>query len=265
MSTRGWRPARMLMLTVLAAASALPGAATAAAEPPVCPPRSADAAWLTADLPPEVVFGRALTVTAGVRAGVTDARLELRTAAGTLLAESTAVTAGAMRIADLPTPRGGTTALTARVTALVPDGAGGCRVTVARSIRLVPGRLGRLRVDDRGGVELTIRTAAGEGCQDYLRASTVLVSLTDVTDGRGATEVLESVHPCDGWTVRRGSRSRRIDIEPRDANLVLCAPHRPASGRFRLTITRSGAVVARGTVVVAGARVGYVPDRRGGR
>ena len=77
-----------------------------AADLPACPPGAAHDAWLAADVPAQVVFGRSVTVSASVRPGVTDARLELRTAAGTLLAVSTAVApgpqAGVIRILGPP-------------------------------------------------------------------------------------------------------------------------------------------------------------------
>jgi hypothetical protein len=123
----------------------------------------------------------------------------------------------------------------------------------------VPGRLGRLRIDHRrGGTSVTIRTAAGEGCQDYLRASKVRVELTDLTLGSHPTQILESVHPCDGWRVVRRARTPVIAVSQADANLVL----RPgaADGRLRLAIVRSGRVVARGTVVVSASRADFVPD-----
>ncbi len=248
---------------VTAAALALP-ASSAAADLPACPAGGAHGAWLASDLPAQVVFGRSVTVTAGVQPGVTDARLELRTAAGTLLAVSTAVApgpqAGVMRILDLPAPRGGTRSLTAHLSFTAQQGSAACRAGDSRTIRLVPGRLGRLRIDHRpGGRSITIRTAAGEGCQDYLRASKVRVSLTDVTTSTHTTQVLESVHPCDGWRVIRRARTPAIGVLQADANLVL----RPqvADGRLRLTIIRSGRVQERGTVVLRGSRADFLPDR----
>lgn len=274
MRARGWRPPWTALTVALAAVLAAVPAQVHAAPLPACPASATPGAWLAEDLPATVVFGRSVTVTAGVRPDATDARLELRSAGGALLAASTVVTpgprTGAMRIFELPTPRGGTPAMTAIVSATEQRAGVACRTTETRTIRLVPGRLGRLRIDARpGGSEITIRTAAGEGCQDYLRASTVRVRLTDLTAGRHITEVFESVHPCDGWSVRPGPRSRRIALEQEDSNLVLCPAARPVAGMFRLTVTRAGRVVARGRVRItappAGAAVAvWVPDARRG-
>ncbi len=230
---------------------------------PACTAGAAHEARLAAGVPAQVVFGRSVTVSANVRPGVTDARLELRTAAGTLLAVSTAVApgphAGVIRIPALPTPVGGTRSLTARLSFTAQQGSAACRAGDSRTIRLVPGRLGRLRIDHRpGGAAVTIRTAAGEGCQDYLRASRVQVRITDLTANPHVTQVLESVHPCDGWRVVRAARSPRVAVVPADANLVLRP--RAGAGRLRLTIVRSGAVAARGIVALSAAGADFVPD-----
>ena len=264
MGPRGRHPASSAGIAAAAAVAALVlPAAAGAADLPACPPAPPTIAWLASDVPAQVVFGRSVSVSASVRPGVTDARLELRTAAGTLLAVSTAVApgpqTGVIRIPALPTPVGGTRSLTARLSFTAQQGSAACRAGDSRTIRLVPGRLGRLRIDHRpGGAAVTIRTAAGEGCQDYLRASRVQVRLTDLTAPSKPTQILESVHPCDGWRVVRRARSPRVAVVQADANLVLRP--RAGAGRVRLTIVRSGAVVARGIVVVSAAGADFVPD-----
>lgn len=248
------RPKPKHLVVALAACFALPPA-SAAGLPPACPPDGSYGAALRSDIPAAVVFGRSVTVTASVGAGVNDPRLELLTASGTLLTVRTTVSqdpAGpVIRIFDFPAPRGGTPSLTARLSFGAERDGVACRAVVARTIRLVPGRLGRVRIDHRpGAAAITIRTAAGEGCQDYLRAATVRVRLTDVTGPTRGTEVLENTHPCDGWAVRSGTRSPHIRIDETDSNLVLRSTSRPNTGTFRLSITRSGRRITSGTLHV---------------
>ncbi len=263
MGPRGRHPASSAGIAAAAAAVLALPAVAGAADLPACTPGTSHDAWLTSDVPAQVVFGRSVSVSANVGPGASDARLELRTAAGTLLAVSTSVApgpqAGVMRIPALPTPVGGTRSLTARLSFTAQQGSAACRAGDSRTIRLVPGRLGRLRIDHRpGGAAITIRTAAGEGCQDYLRASRVQVRLTDLTVTPRVTQILESVHPCDGWRVMRRGRSPRVAVVAADANLLLRP--RGGDGRLRLTIIRSGAVAARGIVVVSAEGADFVPD-----
>lgn len=249
---------------------------------PPCSPSTAPAAALRDDVPAQVVFGRSVTVTADVGPAAAAPRLELVTAAGRLLTVSTRVAADArgrlVRIFDFPAPRGGTASLSARLSVDVGTGDTACRQVTSATIRLVPGRLGRLRIDPApDGASVTVRTAAGEGCQDYLRASRIRVTLIDLSGPPHTTEVLESRHPCDGWTMSGGARSPRIRIEATDSTLELCPPRRPGRGSFRLLVTRSGRTVASGRLDVsttagaarpaagAGAHATYTPDAGGGR
>lgn len=254
----------ILSTVMVTAAAGVPAAAVGDAAPAACPPGAGSGGWLTRDVPAEVVFGRSLTVTAGVRPEVTDARLELRTQGGTLLAVSTAVApgagAGVMRIAGLPAPVGGTRSLTARLSFTAQQGGTACSADDVRTIRLVPGRLGRLRIDSGPGRgALTIRTAAGEGCQDYLRASRVQVRITDPTRPAGGVAVYESTHPCDGWSTLRRARSASALVTPGGANLVLRSG--TEDGRLLVTVLRSGRRVAGGTMVVRGGRATFTPGR----
>ncbi len=229
--------------------------ASAHADPPACGPDASRGAVLRDDIPSTVVFGRSVTVTAAVGLGIRDARLELLTASGTLLTVRTTVSQDpdgpVIRIFDFPAPRGGTSSLTARLSFVGGRDGAACRAVATRTIRLVPGRLGRVRVDHRpGAAAITIRTAAGEGCQDYLRTATVRVRLTDVTGTTRGTEILENTHPCDGWATRSGTRSPHIRIDQTDSNLILRSTTRPNTGTFRLIVTRSGRLITSGTLHV---------------